>query len=812
MFSRGRVLDVSIEEEMQKSYIDYAMSVIVARALPDVRDGLKPVHRRILWAMHEMGMTHDKPYKKAARVVGEVLGKYHPHGDLSVYDAVVRMVQDFSSRYPLLDGHGNFGSVDGDSPAAMRYTEVRMSRLASEMLRDIEKDTIDFGPNFDDSLQEPLVLPSRIPNLLCNGSSGIAVGMATNIPPHNLTEVLDAVIALIDKPEISTEELMELVKGPDFPTGGLILGSEGIREAYETGRGIITMRAQVRIEENENGKHQILVTELPYQVNKARLLERIAELARERRVEGIADLRDESDKSGLRVVIEVKRDANANVILNQLLKHTQLQQTFGIIMLALVSGRPAVLRLRDLLWHYLQHQKDIVTRRSRFELAKAEARSHILEGLRIALDNLDAVISLIRASQTVDEARQGLMTSFSLSEKQAQAILDMRLQRLTGLERSKIEEEYQELLKTIEYLRAVLSSETMVYRIVKKELSEIRDRYGDDRRTIIAAEEGDFAVEDLIAQEDTVIAITHGGYIKRVPVTAYRSQHRGGRGVTAIQTKEEDFVEHLFVTTTHHYILFFTSRGRVFRLKVHEIPEMGRQARGMAMVNLVQVDPGESVTAVIPVKDFEGGGYLFMATRKGFVKKTPVQDFVHLRRTGLAALTLSEGDELISVCLTDGSSEMVLATATGMCLRFSEGDVRSMGRTARGVRGIHLKAGDEVVGMERAVEGRDVLVVASDGLGKCTALSEYRPRSRGTRGIKTIELSRPKGRARMVGFRVVSDTDEVMLISNQGIAIRLPVSDIRKTGRVARGVTLIRLGEGQVVVALATVAGQNDGD
>jgi DNA gyrase subunit A len=812
LFSRGRVLDVSIEEEMQKSYIDYAMSVIVARALPDVRDGLKPVHRRILWAMQEMGMTHDKPYKKAARVVGEVLGKYHPHGDLSVYDAVVRMVQAFSSRYPLLDGHGNFGSVDGDSPAAMRYTEVRMSRLASEMLRDIDKDTIDFGPNFDDSLQEPLVLPSRIPNLLCNGSSGIAVGMATNIPPHNISEVLDAVIALIDNPEISTEELMGLVKGPDFPTGGLVLGSEGIREAYETGRGIITMRAQVRIEESENGKHQIVVTELPYQVNKARLLERIAELARERRIEGIADLRDESDRSGLRVVIELKRDANANVILNQLLKHTQLQQTFGIIMLALVSGRPAVLRLRDLLWHYLQHQKDIVTRRSRFELAKTEARAHILEGLRIALDNLDAVISLIRASHTVDEARQGLMSSFALSEKQAQAILEMRLQRLTGLERSKIEEEYQEILKTIEYLRAVLSSETMVYRIVKKELSEIKDRYGDDRRTIIAPEEGAFAVEDLIAEEDTVIAITHGGYIKRAPVTAYRSQHRGGRGVTAIQTKEEDFVEHLFVTTTHHYILIFTSRGRVFRLKVHEIPEMGRQARGMAMVNLVQVDPGESVTAVIPVKDFEGKGYLFMSTRKGFAKKTPVQEFVHLRRAGLAALTLSEGDELIAVRATDGSSEMVLATASGMCLRFSEGDVRPMGRTARGVRGIRLKAGDEVVGMERVVEGRDVLVVASDGLGKCTALSEYRPRSRGTRGIKTIELSRPTGRARMVGFRVVSDTDEVMLISNQGIAIRLPVSDIRKTGRVARGVTLIRLGEGQVVVALATVAGQNGGN
>lgn len=809
MFTRGRVLDVSIEEEMEKSYIDYAMSVIVARALPDVRDGLKPVHRRILWAMNEMGMTHDKPFKKAARVVGEVLGKYHPHGDLSVYDAVVRMVQDFASRYPLLDGHGNFGSIDGDAPAAMRYTEVRMSRLAAEMLRDIDKETVDFGLNFDESLKEPSVLPCRFPNLLCNGSSGIAVGMATNIPPHNLTEVLDAVVKLIDDPQATTSDLMGIVKGPDFPTGGLILGSEGIREAYETGRGIVTMRGLVRIEGTEGPRQHILITELPYQVNKARLLERIAELVRERKIEGISDLRDESDRSGMRIVVELRRDANAHVVVNQLYKHTQLQQTFGIIMLALVNGRPAILSLREMLRHYLDHQKEIVIRRSRFELAKAEARAHILEGLRIALDNLDAVISLIRSSQTVDEARQGLMKSFGLSEKQAQAILDMRLQRLTGLERAKIEEEYQDILKTIEYLRAILANEGMVYRVVKQELLEIRDRFGDERLTIITEDEGGFAVEDLIAEEDTVITITHNGYIKRSPVTAYRSQHRGGRGITAIQTKAEDFVEHLYVTTTHHYILFFTTRGRVFRLRVYEIPELGRQAKGNAIVNLIPVEHGETVTAIIPVKGFESEGYLTMATKRGFIKKTALHEFANLRKMGLAALDLTPNDELISVRATDGLSSLLLGTANGMCIHFSEREVRSMGRTARGVRGIRLDPGDEVVGMERAEEDLDLLVVASDGLGKRTALEEYRLQTRGGKGIRTIQLRRPWGHARVVGFRMVRETDETMLVTSQGLAIRLPVEDIRRTGRIAMGVMLVRIEEGQSAVALTTLAGRN---
>lgn len=808
-FGTGKVLPINIKDEMKNSYLDYAMSVIVGRALPDVRDGLKPVHRRILYAMNELGMTPDKPHKKSARIVGEVLGKYHPHGDTAVYDAMVRMAQNFACRYPLIDGHGNFGSVDGDSAAAMRYTEARMSKIATELLSDIEKDTVDFMPNFDDTLKEPVVLPARIPNLLINGSSGIAVGMATNIPPHNIGEVIDGVIMLIENPDSSPKELMMAVKGPDFPTGGTIMGREGIRDAYTTGRGAIRVRAEARIERMSNGKMRILVSELPYQVNKARLIEKIAELVRDKKIDGITDLRDESDRSGMQIVIELRRDVNANVILNQLYKHTQMQETFGVIMLALVNNQPKVLNLREILFYYLEHQKDVITRRTRFELNRAEARAHIVEGLRIALNNLDAVIKTIRESQTVDIARDALMKRFSLSEKQAQAILDMRLQRLTGLEREKLEEEYKQLMEKIAYYKAVLANEHMVLGIIKEELLEIKKKYNDNRRTVISNDDSKMDIEDLIAEEDMVITITHHGYIKRITLDTYRSQKRGGRGVTAMGTKEEDFVEHLFITTTHHYILFFTSKGKVYKLKVHEIPEAGRQAKGTAIVNLLQIMGDEKITSVIPVKSFDSELYLFTATRNGVVKKTPVQEYSSSRRDGLIALTLDDDDELMAVKLTSGKDELIIGTKQGMAIRFSEEQVRSMGRTARGVRGITLAPHDQLIGLELVESGKYLLVVTANGFGKRTSLDEYRSQSRGGKGIMTIKQS--KRNAPLVGIKIINEDDELMMITAEGIIIRMAAKDISAMGRTTQGVTLMRIDQKDTVVALAKVVAKEEG-
>jgi len=808
-FGTGKVLPINIKDEMKNSYLDYAMSVIVGRALPDVRDGLKPVHRRILYAMNELGMTPDKPHKKSARIVGEGLGKYHPHGDTAVYDAMVRMAQNFACRYPLIDGHGNFGSVDGDSAAAMRYTEARMSKIATELLSDIEKDTVDFMPNFDDTLKEPVVLPARIPNLLINGSSGIAVGMATNIPPHNIGEVIDGVIMLIENPDSSPKELMMAVKGPDFPTGGTIMGREGIRDAYTTGRGAIRVRAEARIERMSNGKMRILVSELPYQVNKARLIEKIAELVRDKKIDGITDLRDESDRSGMQIVIELRRDVNANVILNQLYKHTQMQETFGVIMLALVNNQPKVLNLREILFYYLEHQKDVITRRTRFELNRAEARAHIVEGLRIALNNLDAVIKTIRESQTVDIARDALMKRFSLSEKQAQAILDMRLQRLTGLEREKLEEEYKQLMEKIAYYKAVLANEHMVLGIIKEELLEIKKKYNDNRRTVISNDDSKMDIEDLIAEEDMVITITHHGYIKRITLDTYRSQKRGGRGVTAMGTKEEDFVEHLFITTTHHYILFFTSKGKVYKLKVHEIPEAGRQAKGTAIVNLLQIMGDEKITSVIPVKSFDSELYLFTATRNGVVKKTPVQEYSSSRRDGLIALTLDDDDELMAVKLTSGKDELIIGTKQGMAIRFSEEQVRSMGRTARGVRGITLAPHDQLIGLELVESGKYLLVVTANGFGKRTSLDEYRSQSRGGKGIMTIKQS--KRNAPLVGIKIINEDDELMMITAEGIIIRMAAKDISAMGRTTQGVTLMRIDQKDTVVALAKVVAKEEG-
>jgi len=801
--SAGKILPIDINVEMKNSYIDYAMSVIVGRALPDVRDGLKPVHRRILYAMHELGMTPDKPHKKSARIVGEVLGKYHPHGDSAVYDAMVRLAQNFASRYPLIDGHGNFGSVDGDSAAAMRYTEARMSKIATELLKDIDKDTVEYMPNFDDSLKEPVVLPSRIPNLLINGSSGIAVGMATNIPPHNIGEVIDGVVAVIENPDITPQELMMTIKGPDFPTGGIIMGREGINNAYTTGRGVIRVRAQARIERMSNGKMRILVTELPYQVNKARLIEKIADLVRDKKIDGITDLRDESDRTGMQIVIELRRDANANVILNQLYKHTQMQETFGVIMIALVDGQPRTLNLKEVLFYYIEHQKDVTTRRTRYELNKAEARAHIVEGLRIALNNLDAVIKTIRESRTVDVARAALMERFGLSEKQAQAILEMRLQRLTGLERDKLEEEYKNLIEKITYLKAVLANEQMVLDIIKEELLEIRNKYIDERRTIITDDDTRIDDEDLIAEEDMVITVTHYGYIKRISLDTYRSQKRGGRGVTAMGTKEEDFVEHLFITTTHHYILFFTKKGRVYKLKVHEIPEAGRQAKGTAIVNLLQIAGDDTITSVIPVKSFETELFLFTATRKGIVKKTPIGEYISSRKDGLIALTLDKEDELIDVKLTSGDDEIIIGTANGMSIRFPEIEVRSMGRTARGVRGITLSGDDRLVGMDLVNKGTHLLVVSANGYGKRTKLKEYRTQGRGGKGMMTIKRTKRNGP--LVGIKILNVDEEIMMITAEGIIIRMDVKDISSMGRTTQGVTLMRLDKKDSVVALAKV-------
>jgi len=802
-FGLGRVLPVKIEDEMQNSYIDYAMSVIVMRALPDVRDGLKPVHRRIMYAMHEAGMGSNKPYKKSARIVGEVLGKYHPHGDTSVYEAIVRMAQDFSSRYMLADGHGNFGSVDGDSAAAMRYTEVRMSKVAEAMLQDIEKETVDFAPNYDESLKEPTVLPSKLPNLLVNGSSGIAVGMATNIPPHNLNEVVDGVLLMIENPEVTIDELMTVIKGPDFPTAGLILGQEGIQSAYRTGRGVVKMRAQARAEVMSNGKPRILVTELPYQVNKARLVEKIADLVRDKTVEGITDLRDESDRNGMRVVIELRRDINPDVILNQLYKHTQLQESFGIIMLALVDGRPRVLTLQEVLYYYIEHQKDVITRRTRYELSKAKARAHILEGLTIALDHIDAVIKTIRGSRTADVAREGLMTGFNLSEKQAQAILDLRLQRLTGLEREKIEEEYQEILKTIAWLESVLADETKILNIIKEELIEVKRKFGDARRTRITADFSKLAMEDLIAEEDVIITLTHNNYIKRMPIDTYKNQKRGGRGVTGMGTKEEDFVENMLVTTTHHTILFFTSRGRVYRLKGYEIAESSRIAKGTAIINLLQLEPNEKITAVIPIKKFTADRFLFMATRKGIVKKTELMEFDTTRKGGLIAITLDDDDDLIGVKLTDGTRYVILGTSAGMAISFAEGDVRSMGRNARGVRGIRLKTTDVVVGMDNLKRDAEVLTVTEEGFGKRTATSEYRSQTRGGKGLINMKVTDKTGS--VVGLKVVRPGQELMLITTEGIVIRTNVDEVSVISRNTQGVKLMRTDLNDKVASLAAM-------
>lgn len=800
------IINVDLNKEMKKSYIDYSMSVIVGRALPDVRDGLKPVHRRILYTMYEAGLTPDKPYKKCAATVGDVLGKYHPHGDAAVYDALVRMAQDFSLRYPMVDGHGNFGSVDGDPPAAYRYTEAKMSKLSLEMLTDIEKDTVDFTPNYDENLLEPTVLPSRFPSLLVNGSSGIAVGMATNIPPHNLTEVINGIVAIIDNPNLEIDELLSYIKGPDFPTAGIIMGLGGIRSAYTTGRGKIIMRARTEIEQMSHDKERIVVTELPYQVNKARLTEKIAELVKDKRIDGISDIRDESDRDGMRLVIELKRDANASVILNQLYKYTQMQDTFSINMLALVDNQPKTLPLRDVLDHYINFQKSIVVRRSKFDLKKAEARAHILEGLRIALDHIDEIIAIIRASY--NDAKANLMERFSFSDVQAQSILDMRLARLQGLEREKIDNEYAELMKHIEYLNQILASDQMVLDIVKEELIAIRDKYGDERKSEITAFADEINIEDLIDEEDVVITLTHFGYVKRLPVDTYKAQRRGGRGITGLTTREEDFVEKLFVTSTHDHILFFSSKGKMYRLKGYEIPEAGRQAKGTAIVNLLQLDSDEKITAAITLREFEEGKYLFFGTKHGVVKKTDLMLYNTARKGGLAAIVLEEDDELINVRLSDGSDDIILSTYNGMCIRFNEKDVRPMGRVSHGVRGIKLSDGDYVIGMSAASEGEDLLVVTEGGYGKKTPLSEYKTQTRGGKGVTTYRISSTTGN--IAGIMVVNETDDIMLITSEGVVIRMKTSEISRIGRLTKGVRLMRLADGVSVVSIARTDEESD--
>lgn len=808
IYKEGKIVPVELEEEMKKSYIDYAMSVIVGRALPDVRDGLKPVHRRILYSMHESGMTSDKAYKKSARVVGDVLGRYHPHGDTAVYDAMVRLAQDFSTRYMLVDGHGNFGSIDGDSAAAMRYTEVRMSKIAAELLRDIEKETVDFTPNYDESLEEPTVLPARLPNLLVNGSSGIAVGMATNIPPHNLGEVIEGVISLIENPQITINELMQIIKGPDFPGGGIIMGRSGIRKAYETGRGSIQVKAVSRIEKMHNGKMRIVITELPYLVNKAKLIEKTAELVRDKKIEGITDLRDESDRTGMRIIIELRKDDNPQVVLNQLYKHTQLKDNFGVIMLALVNGEPKVLNLKEMLYYYLEHQKDIVVRRTRYELRKAEERMHIVEGLKIAIDHIDEVIRIIRQSPNIVTAKENLMSRFALSEKQAQAIVDMKLGKLSGLEREKLEEEYKELVGRIAYLRSILADERLVLKIITEELTEVKNKYQDERRSQISLEEDLLEIEDLIADEDVVITITHGGYIKRQLISVYRNQKRGGKGVTAITTKEEDFVEHLFITTTHQNLLFFTNKGKVYRKKVYEIPEASRQAKGTAIVNLLFIMGEEKITAVIPVREFVEDQYLVTATQKGIIKKTSLPEYDTKRKDGIIALTLDDDDELIGVKLTSGEDDIILATKQGLAIRFSEEDVRRMGRTARGVKGISLQQGDYVIGMDICRDEATLLVVTEKGYGKRTAMTEFRTQYRGGKGVRGMKLT-PKSGA-LVGIRVIDAEDEIMLITLEGIMIRISVADISMMGRATQGVIVMRMSGEDSFVALARVINKDE--
>ena len=800
----GKIIPRDIEEEMRTAYISYAMSVIVQRALPDVRDGLKPVHRRILYAMYEDGITSDKPYRKCANTVGSVLGRYHPHGDASVYDAMVRMAQNFSLRYCLVDGHGNFGSIDGDGAAAMRYTEARMSKIAENMLTDIEKNTVDFMPNYDDRLQEPTVLPTRIPTLLINGSNGIAVGMATNIPPHNITEVINGIIKIIDDDNVSDEELMSIIKGPDFPTGGVILGRDGIRQAYTTGRGKIIIRAEAEIEEMSGNKQRIVVTSLPYQVNKAKLIENIASLVREKRIEGISELRDESDREErVRIVIELKRDANAQVVLNQLYKFTQMQDTFGVIMLALVDGEPKILTLRQCIQYFIEHRKDVILRRTQFELDKALARAHILEGLRIAIDNIDKVIQIIR--NAYDDAKERLIERFSLTDLQAQAILDMRLKTLSGLQREKIEEEYQQLMELIAHLRDILNSEKLVFDIIKEELTEIKEKYGDERITKITAAEGEFEIEDLIKEEQTVVALTHFGYIKRMPVDTYKSQKRGGKGITGIATREEDFVKQIFTASTHDTILFFSNKGKVYHLKGYEIPEAGRTAKGTAIVNLLRLDNGEKISAVIPINNFAEGKYLLMGTKNGLIKKTALTEYSTPRKTGLLAITLKEDDELIDVRLTDGEDNIVMVTKKGMSITFDEKDVRPVGRTAQGVIGIRLDEEDQVIGMESIITGgkATLLAITEHGFGKRTELEEYRVQNRGGRGVITYKITPKTGD--IVGIRIAFGDEDIMLITDTGTIIRLKVKDVSILGRSTQGVTLMRTNNGGKVVSIELI-------
>ena len=802
-----KIVPVNLEEEMKKSFISYAMATIISRALPDVRDGLKPVHRRILYSMHELGLTPDKPYKKSVRIVGDVLGKYHPHGDIAVYDAMVRLAQDFSIRCPLVDGHGNFGSVDGDSAAAMRYTEARMNRITLEMLRDIDKATVDFAPNFDESTQEPTVLPSRFPNLLVNGSGGIAVGMATNIPPHNLTEVINGTIALIENPELSTDELMAYIPGPDFPTGATIMGRAGIQQAYRTGRGRVIMRAKTEIEDMGRGRSRIVVTEIPYQVNKATLVEKIADLVKEKRLEGVSDLRDESDREGMRIAIELKTDVNPSIVLNYLYKHTQLQETFGVNMLALVNGEPRTLSLKQTLIHYIDHQKEIVTRRTQYDLEKAQERAHIVEGLLKALDVIDEIIALIRASQTAAEAKAGLVERFGLSEKQAQAILDMRLQRLTGLERIRLEEEYAELRRQIEYFLSILSDESILMGIISDELRTIADKFGDPRRTEIIAASSDIDWEDVIQREDMAVTVTHNGYIKRIALSEYRTQNRGGVGVQAMTTREEDFVERLLVTSTHDWLFFFTNKGRVFRLRCFFIPEAGRQARGTNLINLINLDPGERVQTIVPAQELadreDNGMFLLLATRKGIVKKTPLFEYANLRSVGLKAINLAEDDELIGACLTDGSRQIVLATHKGMSIRFDENDIRSMHRVSTGVMGIRLKKDDYAVDLDLVEEGKTLLAITEKGYGKRTGFDAYRLQSRGGMGMRTFAISEKTGQ--LVALKVVDESEDLMLISSDGTIIRTLMEHVPVIGRATRGVRVMRLRGDDTVVSVAVV-------
>ena len=803
-----KIQEVDLKKTMESSYIDYAMSVIAARALPDVRDGLKPVQRRILYSMIELNNGPDKPHRKCARIVGDTMGKYHPHGDSSIYEAMVKLAQEWNTRYKLVDGHGNFGSVDGDGAAAMRYTEARLSKISMEMLADINKDTVDFAPNFDETEKEPMVLPSKFPNLLVNGTSGIAVGMATNIPPHNLREIINAVVKIIDnrvleERETELEELLEIVKGPDFPTGAQILGTQGIEEAYRTGRGKIKVRAITNIEPMQNGKQRIVITELPYMVNKARLIEKIADLVKDKKIEGITEIRDESDRTGMRVVIELKRDCNANVLLNQLYKHTQLQDTFGVIMLALVNNEPKVLNLYQMLYYYLEHQKEVVTRRTRYELNKAQERAHILQGLMVALDHIDEVISIIRSSKNVQEAKDRLIQRFELTDAQAQAIVDMRLRALTGLEREKLESELRELMEKIKELEAILADGKILLRTIKEELLIVVEKFGDERRTSIGYDEEEIDFEDMIKRETTVIAMTKLGYIKRMTVNNFKSQHRGGKGIKGMQTLEEDYIEDLVMTTTHHYVLFFTNKGRVYRLKAYEIPESSRTTRGTAIINLLQLQPDENITALITLKDYKGGRYLFMTTKNGLVKKTDISEYQNIRKSGITGINLREGDELIEVKATDNKHDVILVTKHGMCIRFKETDVRCTGRNSMGVIGMNLSEGDEVVGMQLDTQGKDLLIVSENGMGKRTSMDEFTPQHRGGKGVKCYKILEKTGN--VVGFKAVNDENEIMLITTQGIIIRLEVDKISELGRITSGVKLINMENDISVASIAKV-------